>query len=196
MPSTAQGKAISSQNALKHGLTAKSPLLPSEDPAEYRAFVDTQLRRWNPDSTDFRAVVLEFADVSWRLNRVASQEARLIALELKRIQLDRNTDHALDQLLRAIGEHDQETLEALAMDRLFKSRTLVNLHRQEGRLERRLKHLREELKRLAVLANMRRLALEREAEEAAEAQAAGPQQNEPPLQSAVSCAVVEMPLRT
>ncbi len=198
MPSTAQGKAISSMNALKHGLTARSPLLPSEDPAEFQAFIDAQLRRWNPETPDFRAAVLEFAGISWRLNRVAVQEAKLIDLELKRIQIDRRTDHALDQLLRAIGEHDQETLEALALDRLLKSRTLVNLHRQEGRLERRLKHLREEVKHFAVLANMRRLALEREAEEAQEAEqqraaaaeAAG-QQNEP----VDSARVVEMPLR-
>ena len=196
-PRTPEGKATSSQNTLKHGLTAKSPLLPSEDPAEYRAFVDTQLRRWNPETADFRAAVLEYADVSWRLNRVASQEAKLVSLELLRMQIERRTDDALDELLEAIGPHDRETLEALAMDRLFKSRTLVNLHRQEGRLERRLKNLRDELKRFATLANMRRLAREREAEEEAAAEAeATEQQNEPLQQASASVNCIEMPLRT
>jgi hypothetical protein len=187
-PRTAEGKAISSRNAVTHGLTAKSPLLPSEDPAEYRAFVDAQLRRWNPETPDFHAAVLEFADVSWRLNRAASQEAKLVSLELLRMQIERRTDHALDQLLNAIGTHDQETLEALAVNRLFQSRTLVNLHRQENRLERRLRRLREELRHFVYLAGMRRRAQEREALEEAEIV----QQNE---LSQSPAAVIEIPLR-
>ncbi len=159
---------------------------PSEDPAEYRTFVDSQLRRWNPKSADFRAAVLEFADVSWRLNRAAAQEARLVSLELLRMQIERRSDDALDELLNAIGTHDQETLEALALDRLFKSRTLVNLHRQENRLERRLRRLREELKHFVYLAGMRRRAQEREAEVAEE------RQNELPSPPPV---VIEIPLR-
>lgn len=192
-PRTPEGKAISSQNAIKHGLTARSPLLPSEDPAEYRAFVDTQLRRWNPETPDFRAAVLEFADISWRLNRAASQEAKLISLELLRMQIERRSDDALDQLLTAIGAHDQEALEALALDRLLQSRTLVNLHRQENRLERRLRRLREELKHFVYLAGMRRRAQERESEEAAAAERQNelppPPQQQPPF-------VIEIPLRT
>jgi hypothetical protein len=43
-PRTAAGKQRSSQNALTHGLTSRSPVLPSEDPAAYhlhcRQFLD------------------------------------------------------------------------------------------------------------------------------------------------------------
>ena len=42
-PRTPEGKSISSQNAITHGLTAKSPLLPSESPAEFEAFRDAIL---------------------------------------------------------------------------------------------------------------------------------------------------------
>ena len=35
-PRTEAGKAVSSQNALKHGLTAQTVLLPGEDEAAYR----------------------------------------------------------------------------------------------------------------------------------------------------------------
>ena len=36
-PRTEQGKAASSQNALKHGLLARDAVLPGEDPADYEA---------------------------------------------------------------------------------------------------------------------------------------------------------------
>ena len=37
-PRTEEGKAASSLNSLKHGLTAKTVVLPGEDPAEYHSF--------------------------------------------------------------------------------------------------------------------------------------------------------------
>ena len=48
-PRTADGKARSSQNALKHGFCAKYPVFPGEDPAEFAAFCDLLFEDLAPD---------------------------------------------------------------------------------------------------------------------------------------------------
>ena len=47
-PRTAEGKARSSQNAVRHGLTAKCPVLPGEDPAEFAAFSEALFEDLTP----------------------------------------------------------------------------------------------------------------------------------------------------
>lgn len=154
-PRTPEGKAISSQNALKHGLTSKLPVLPSEDPAEYQAFVQSQIDAWQPEDPDFVTAVREYADICWRLQRVPLLEAKLVAIEVLRMQIDRKTDESLSELMLALGESDPLVLDTLAYDRLVKSGALTNLHRQERSLNR----LREKL--FAKLAGFARLVSER-----------------------------------
>jgi hypothetical protein len=77
-PRTAAGKQRSSQNALTHGLTAASPVLPSEDRAAYedhrRGFFD----EYKPATATESQLVQEMADTSWRLNRIPLLEAALL----------------------------------------------------------------------------------------------------------------------
>lgn len=155
-PRTPEGKAISSQNALKHGLTSRLPVLPSEDPAEYQAFVQTQIGEWQPEGPDFIAAVHEYADICWRLQRVPVLEAKLVAIEVLRMQIDRKTDESLSELMLALGESDPMVLDTLAYARLIKSGTLTNLHRQERSLNR----LREKV--FAKLSGFARLISERD----------------------------------
>ncbi len=154
-PRTPEGKAISSQNAIKHGLTSRLPVLPSEDPAEYQAFVQTQIDEWQPEGPDFIAAVREYAGICWRLERVPVLEAKLVAIEVLRMQIERKTDENLSELMVALGESDPLVLDTLAYARLVKSGTLTNLHRQERSLNR----LREKV--FAKLAGFARLIAER-----------------------------------
>jgi hypothetical protein len=174
-PRTKEGKAISSQNAITHGLTAQSPLLPSENPAGYEAFLASARTRLSPDNPEFDALVVEYADITWRLRRAAAHEAKLIHLECTRMQIERQDDDDLDDLLNAIEEagNDAETLEALAVDRLFQSKTLVNLHRQEDRLNRRLVRVKAEIEQ-----EKKRVAEDRERKAKAEKAAMVAAQNE------------------
>jgi hypothetical protein len=155
-PRTPEGKAISSQNALKHGLTSRLPVLPSEDPPEYQAFVQTQIGEWQPEGPDFIAAVHEYADICWRLQRVPVLEAKLVAIEVLRMQIDRKTDESLSELMLPLGESDSLVLDTLAYARLIKSGTLTNLHRQERSLNR----LRDKV--FAKLAGFARLISERD----------------------------------
>jgi hypothetical protein len=78
-PRTDSGKQRSALNALRHGLTAASAVLPSEDPAAFdthrRGFFD-EYRPATPTETQ---LVQELADTSWRLNRIPLLEADLLS---------------------------------------------------------------------------------------------------------------------
>src|ERR1700704_6597947 len=77
-PVTAEGKETSKMNALKHGLTAMKPYLPSEE-AEYVAFASSYNDRIQPE-TDFERLQAATAiDLQWRLRRIPVMEARLFA---------------------------------------------------------------------------------------------------------------------
>src|SRR5689334_98521 len=75
-PRTEAGKARSSLNALKHGLTAQTSLLPGEDPDELRDFgqsLEAELRPMGPMQ---RMLVQRIVAVAWKLRRVAAAEER------------------------------------------------------------------------------------------------------------------------
>lgn len=131
-PRTPRGKSASALNALSHGLTARSPVLPSESPAQFEAFRAAILDRFSPQAPEDIAAILDYVDVTWRLRRIAILEAEMIALEIQRMQ----DDPAIARLLPTLTPNASE---ALAVERLFASRALVNLHRMEDRLTRRLK---------------------------------------------------------
>ena len=49
-PATEAGKQRSSQNAIRHGLTAQTLVLPCEDPADYQRLLDSYLDYFHPSS--------------------------------------------------------------------------------------------------------------------------------------------------
>jgi hypothetical protein len=77
-PRTADGKSRSALNALKHGLTAKSPVLPDEDPAAYEVFRQQLWDDYQPITGTEGALVEELVGLLWRLRRVPSVEAALL----------------------------------------------------------------------------------------------------------------------
>ena len=87
-PRTDSGKQRSSLNALRHGLTAASAVLPSEDQAAYDAHRRGFLDEYQPATPTETQLTQELADTAWRLNRIPSLEAAL---------LDRAADPPSDQ---------------------------------------------------------------------------------------------------
>ncbi len=78
-PRTVEGKRRSSQNALQHGLTATSAVLPTEDPATYQHHCLTFHNEYQPATPTETHLVQELADTSWRLNRIPLLEAQLLS---------------------------------------------------------------------------------------------------------------------
>ena len=78
-PRTEAGKQRSSLNSLRHGLTAQTVVLPSENPAAYESHCRQFLAEYQPATPTETQLVQELIDTSWRLNRVPSLEAEVLS---------------------------------------------------------------------------------------------------------------------
>ena len=56
-PRTEAGKAVSSHNSLKHGLTAETVLLPGEDEAAYQKLCTDTFENWKPVKEQEKALI-------------------------------------------------------------------------------------------------------------------------------------------
>src|ERR1051326_1795701 len=83
-PKTPEGKAISSKNALRHGLTAKSILLTNENPEAYQELAAAYYEKFQPADDVERDLVDEMVIAKWRQRRDWSNEAALFDLEMDR----------------------------------------------------------------------------------------------------------------
>lgn len=76
-PRTPEGKAISSRNALKHGLTARSVVIFGEDAAEYESFRSGFVARFAPVDDLEEFLVDRIAVCAWRLRRAVRVECEI-----------------------------------------------------------------------------------------------------------------------
>jgi len=124
-PTSETGKATSSLNALKTGLTGRTVLLPSEDAALYEAHLARFRDLYQPVGDQELALVQSLADTHWRIARIPSLEAGIYALgRLEFADLFPDQDEGVRKQL----------IEAKIY--LAYQRQLANLSIQEGRLRR------------------------------------------------------------
>ena len=76
-PRTPEGKARSSMNALKHGLTATAALIPGEDPEEFAAFVADVVVDLEADGPVQRDLARRAAILMWKRQRLEHAEAQV-----------------------------------------------------------------------------------------------------------------------
>jgi hypothetical protein len=79
-PKTEAGKKRSSRNALRHGLTAQTVVMPTEDLELYESHKKSFHDDHSPKGSLESNLVQALADATWRLNRVAALEANLLAV--------------------------------------------------------------------------------------------------------------------
>jgi hypothetical protein len=85
-PKTEAGKQRSSRNALRHGLTAQTVVMPSEDLELYESHKKSFHDDHSPKGSLESNLVQALADATWRLNRVAALEANLLAVSANDVQ--------------------------------------------------------------------------------------------------------------
>jgi hypothetical protein len=76
-PRSVEGKAVSSQNALKSGIDAQSQVIRGEDPAALQALTAQYFGDHQPQSAEERALVDILIDCEWTLRRLRRVEAHL-----------------------------------------------------------------------------------------------------------------------
>jgi len=80
-PKTPEGKKVSSQNALRHGLTGqKIVLMPTEDLEVYEQHLKSFTNDLQPQGAIETHLVQTLADTSWRMNRVMTLETDLLTI--------------------------------------------------------------------------------------------------------------------
>jgi hypothetical protein len=79
-PRSDLGKQKSSLNALRHGLTARVVVLPTEDFTAYQRFSAEFLADLAPETFAERQCAQTIIDTQWRLNRIRGLEDGMLAL--------------------------------------------------------------------------------------------------------------------
>ena len=64
---------------MRHGLTSRAVVLPSEDLAAYRRLTQEFFDEYQPQGPTEKQLVQELAAAAWRLNRIPALEADLLA---------------------------------------------------------------------------------------------------------------------
>src|SRR5260370_23316936 len=86
-PKSAETRAISSQNALKHGFTScHTTLLKCEDPDEFQDAIDRHYASYHPATTAQQSLLDEMISARWRIRRARIAETQLFDLEMIRNQ--------------------------------------------------------------------------------------------------------------
>src|SRR5712691_8751554 len=74
-PKTPQGKAAVSMNSLRHGLRARTVVLPGESREEFNQLCDDLEREWQPKSRTAQFYLEQMAVSQWKLTRTEVAEA-------------------------------------------------------------------------------------------------------------------------
>ncbi|MBV9302346.1 MAG: hypothetical protein JOY62_03465 [Acidobacteriaceae bacterium] len=139
-PRTEQGKARSSLNAVKNGLTGRTVLLPSDDAALYQQHVQDFANEFHPVGRREIELVQALADHAWRLMRIPALEMAIYASGYEQFA-PQFADRAPDLQNSLIQMHTY----------LHYEKQLRNLQLQESRLRRHrekdlaeLRHLQQQ----------------------------------------------------
>jgi hypothetical protein len=77
-PKTASGKAASARNAMKHGMTAKKYLTPSESAEEFEAVYAARRKLYAPDDTILDRLIRQITLADFRVDRGFEAEATVL----------------------------------------------------------------------------------------------------------------------
>lgn len=161
-PVTSDGKAKSSLNAVKHGLTSsRIVVMQNESKEDYAKLVAGFVDTFKPATEPEVCLVEEMANAQWKRRRAERIETALLDLSLN--EMESKLDQVFD------GPVDEDMKLALAYrDAHHGDKSLANLERHIVRLSRQFQRAHD---KLVELQQIRKSETGQEAEAALEAQA-------------------------
>jgi hypothetical protein len=136
-PTSSEGRAKVSHNAVKTGLTGRTVLLPTDDVTAYQAHVERIFKQFAPVEDEEKRLTQCLADTLWRLDRIPSLESGIYAIGRRELAA------------QFADEQDESVRKAMIEAQIFLTyrRDLNNLSIQEARLRRQYEKDEAELKR-------------------------------------------------
>ncbi len=136
-PRSEQGKTRSALNALRHGLTGRTIVMPYEDMDQYHIFCKRLFQTLAPETPLEEQYAQTFCDTQWRLNRARSLEDAMLSLGHSEEAGEIETEHV-------------QVHAVLTAARVFRddNKSFLNLSLYEQRLQRTLEKSLRELKAL------------------------------------------------
>jgi hypothetical protein len=190
-PTSADGKAKSSLNALSHGFYSKHLLLPDEDPAELELLRFSLIESYQPEDGAELLLVERIISSQWKLQRLNKLEAATIQRgpeglgDLERLsRLAQQLDSAMHRAIKALRESRKEKQKQARRDQEQEtSKTnLRNEPNSSPNLNPKPKLERDEAKVLSALEGFTRM-MQRDASQFA-ASAIAQKSQKPPLVAA------------
>jgi len=151
-PTTPQGKAVVSQNALKHGLSARHDVITSESQADFDLHRDALLAELHPIGPMESILADRIVSLSWRLKR-----ADLIQNQTIDALHEESTATLFPALTRLLTPENQDPdliLGRIALKDFSNARVLDRLLMYERRIEHSLYKTILELQRLRLLRSL------------------------------------------
>jgi hypothetical protein len=126
-PVTPEGRAKSSANSVRHGLTAKSVVLPHESTEDFQLLLDGYVAQFRPQTEVEIELVETMAIARWRLRRIVAIEANLFNTEMLR---------RAEEIDREFSDIDGDGRLARVFRNLAQGQSLALIIRYEGTLNR------------------------------------------------------------
>jgi hypothetical protein len=106
-PRTDEGKAASSRNALKHGLTAKEVVVEPGREAEFEAYRDDLSQDLGPEGAAEMELFNRAVHAGWNLHRIREIESAMMREGILDPLLDESETRTLDRMLRYYSLYDR-----------------------------------------------------------------------------------------
>ncbi len=160
-PRTPQGKAVASQNSIKHGLLTRQAVISSEDQAEFDLYRAEFLDELAPDTPMESMLAERVVNLSWRLKRAA----RIQNQTIDALNTPKPTNPLLEKLKKQYiykglddsqvhSQSPETALGRLAIKDFSHDRVLERLLMYERRIENSLYKTVLELQRLNLIKNL------------------------------------------
>ncbi len=138
-PVTIEGKARSSRNAVRHGLTAKTVVLNNEDPAQFKILCENLANDYEPQTEYEQELVGQLAGARWKLRRCNILEKGIF---------DKAVDEMRPTIQAEYAGADEEMVTIFALEKAIDSPQFKSLRRYMTQLLREERHASAQLEKL------------------------------------------------